>query len=155
MGTWNFWLAAAIYIIAGTVILKCFRKMKMRVAFGFFSVLFITLAMYIPAVIGSGAWELFSRPLIALPEAETVHTFLLALSPYFTVASIVIAVFSLMFGIATVILSVMMVHRVVRFLRKTACKPLSPRQKKKRRSRVVFLPGKTKRIYIELCRLLD
>ena len=155
MDTWTFWLAVAIYMIAGAVILKCFRKMKMRVAFGCFSVLFITLAMYIPAVIGSGAWELLSRPLIVLPEGGSVHTVLLALSPYFTVASIAIAVFSLILGIATVILSVMMVHRVARFLRRAARKPLSPRQKKERRSWLVSFPGKTKHIYIELCRLLD
>ena len=155
MDTWTFWLAVAIYMIAGAVILKCFRKMKMRVAFGCFSVLFITLAMYIPAVIGSGAWELLSRPLIVLPEGGSVHTVLLRLSPYFTVASIAIAVLSLILGIATVILSVMMVHRVARFLRRAAHKPLAPRQKKTRWSRVVFFPGKTKRIYIELCRLLD
>ena len=155
MENWTFWLVVGLYLAAGGVIIKCLRKMKMWVAFTTFSVLYITIAMYIPALLGSGICEILSRPLIELLPEESIYSFLLARAPYFTVTTIVITVLSLILGIATVILSVMMVHRVARFLRRAAPKPLAPRQKKKRRSRVVFFPGKTKRIYIELCRLLD
>ena len=159
MNNWTFMLLAALYICAGAVVLKCLRKMRMRVALGLFSVLYVLIALYIPMVLGSEFLVEVMKPFYSdLLMAEDFSYFmrspLLSLIPYFSVTSIVTVVIALIVGIAALLLAVKAVRYVVRRIRVRHAKKLFVHRKQ-----LVFrlreVLAKPKRIYLSFCRLLN
>ena len=159
MCNWTFWLLAALYLSAGAVVLKFFRKMRMRVALGLFSVLYVLIALYIPMVLGSEFLVELIRPFYAdlfMPEkfSNYMRSPLLSLMPYFSVTSIVTVAIAVIVGIAALLLAVKAVRYVVRRIRVRHKKKLFV-YRKKPVFRLREVRAKPKRIYLSFCRLLN
>lgn len=153
------WIYAIVYLIAGGVILKCFRKLNMRIASVCFCALFAVGLIYIPIAYGSEFIVALFRPLFADYYDPDFYQYfmqspLLAFIPYFSVTSICTFVFALILGAATVILAVKAVGYVVRYIRGVRSREYHSRSQT--RVRPCTLPvQKPKRIWIQFCRLLN
>lgn len=153
----RFFLVATAYLVSGAVILKCLSKLKMRIASCVFLVLFFVGSLYIPIVCGAEAMCRLLTPM--LPGIFDLDTFIgeilspsCVLFPYFSIVAVLFFAFALILVIALVIVTVFLVRRVMRLMR---CRLVCDRPRKVSVLRIVQLPAKTRRIYIEFYRLLN